>query len=106
MVRATYILAAVALATVTVLGQDDVRPAEKPEPAALPPDPAMLRLREKLNPEYEGWSPEHTVERCAEHLATINTADRYRIRYFSMADVPRSLLPAVTAGLYYAAPSS
>lgn len=70
------------------------------------PDPALLRLREQLNPELPPWTPAYVVERCAEHLATVNEYDRYRIRYFSLHDVPRQRMPAVTSTLFLACNSS
>ena len=65
------------------------------------PDPAMARLRAKLNPEFPNWSPAYVFERCAEHLATINKYDRPRIRYFDLSGVPRAVIPIATASLFF-----
>jgi hypothetical protein len=81
-------------------------PTKAPEAEKLPPDPALLRLRDKLNPEFPVWSPAHTIERCAEHLAMINEHDRPRIRYFDMSDVPRQKLPAAVSALFFGANSA
>lgn len=70
----------------------------RPDP---PPDPVLVRLRAKVNPEFPAWEPGYVLERCAEHLATVNEPDRCRIRYFDMSDVPRALLPQGTASLFF-----
>lgn len=71
--------------------------------AGQPPDDkaTFARLRSQLNPEFPSWSAAYVLERCAEHLATINEHDRLRIRYFSLADVPRNYLPAVSSTLFF-----
>lgn len=85
-------------------------PAQEPAPPAAEaeykPDPAMVRLRAQVNPELPAWSPEYVVERCAEHLATINRRDHARIRYFSLADVPLNKLPAAVGALHFVANST
>lgn len=67
----------------------------------VPPDPALVQLRLQLNPESPPWTPGYVVERCAEHLATINESDRCRIRYLDMSDLPRQLLPAGISALTF-----
>jgi hypothetical protein len=90
------------------------------------------KLRLKINPEYDPWSPEQVYERVAEHLASVEgfiigslnpqTSEQLEkarqtaiyeigfIRYFSLAEVPRSQLPAAIASLLFtvesASPSS
>lgn len=83
---------------------------------------AIEKLRLKVNPEYDPWSPEQVFERVAEHLATVEggiikslaprTPEEYEaakkqalreisyLRYFSLAEVPRSKLPEATASLF------
>lgn len=92
---AVFLLVGISLSLVPA--KDGGNPAQAEEPI----DPALLRLRDKLNPELTPWSPDHVVERCAEHLATINTGDRERIRYLSLHAVPRQLLPAATSALFF-----
>lgn len=70
------------------------------------PEPVLKLLRAKFDPELESWSRAYVVERCAEHLATINEADRSRIRYFTLHDVPKQALAAMTGSLMYMAPSA
>jgi len=91
------------LASIALLAPaQEVRPVTRPDPPVeKQPDPAIARLRESVQPEFLEWSPDYVVERCAEFLATINEKDRYRIRLFSLADVPRQYLPAAIAGLYF-----
>lgn len=82
----------------TVPGQQPVTPSQPEQPKV---DPVFLRLRAKVNPELPAFSRAQVVERCAEHLATINAVDRYRIRYFDLTAVPRQQLPAMTSALYF-----
>lgn len=79
--------------------------AQESKPAGKP-DKALLKLRAKLEPDFDNWSPEYVFERCAEHLATVNKYDRPRIRYFDMSDVPRQLLPVGTASLFFGSSST
>ena len=79
----------------------EIAPVNNSAPPVAKPDPALLRLRNQINPEFLSWSPEYVVERCAEHLATINPKDRARIRYFTLADVPRVYLPAAVSSLFF-----
>lgn len=65
------------------------------------PDPAMVRLRAALTPEYPTWSLSHTLSLCAEFLSTVNEPDRCYIRFFDFSDVPRDELPAQVAALFY-----
>lgn len=90
------------LALVPVLTVAAQNPAYqgKKEPERKP-DPVLARLRLKLNPELPAWSPGYVLERCAEHLATINEQDRCRIRYFDLSDVPRQQLSSMTAALFF-----
>lgn len=78
-------------------------PAQEPpaKPAAPRVDPALARLQARVNPEFPPWSPAQVEEQCAQHLATVDPADRYRIRYFDATDVPRSYLPAVIGALFF-----
>lgn len=92
--------------TLVLLALALLAPAASAQPAPTKPDPAMARLRAKLNPEFAPWSVAHVYERCAEHLATINQKDRCRIRYFDMSDVPRFLLPTGTSALLFGGPSA
>lgn len=96
------------LVVATVPGQQPaVLPDPKTQPKAEPkPDPAMVRLRAKVNPELPAYTRAQVIERCAEHLATINAVDRCRIRYFDMTAVPRQELPAMTSSLYFTANST
>lgn len=75
------------------------------QPASPPkddrPDPAMARLRASVNPELPPMSRAMVIERCAEHMATVNATDRPRVRYFDMTGVPRQLLPAMTSALFF-----
>lgn len=79
------------------------QPEVKEEPK---PDPVMVRLRNTINPETQAWTRGYVIERCAEHIATINQADRYRIRYFDLSAVPRQTLPAMTSALFFTANST
>src|SRR4051812_1729835 len=72
----------------------------QPAPDPLP-DPAIVRLRDSVNPEFDPWTPTYAIERCAEHLSTVNEKDRYRIRYLVMSPVPRSYLPGGVSTLYF-----
>lgn len=65
------------------------------------PNPVLETLRRRLQPEFECWSPQQVMDRCAEHLATINQVDRDRIRYFDLSDAPRAVLPVNTAALFF-----
>jgi hypothetical protein len=76
-----------------VLGQPPEAPVEV--------NPGLTQLRLQLNPEFPNWSPEYVVERCAEHLATLNESERINIRYFDMSDVPRAVLPAAVSSLLF-----
>lgn len=62
---------------------------------------ALNRLRNEVNPEYEPWSPDYVIERCAEHLAMVNVEDRFRIRYFDLSTVNRLDHPSLLSALYY-----
>jgi hypothetical protein len=95
--------AAAGLCAVLVAGRG---PAEQPpHPDAIPAE-VLEALRARINPEYANWSPDQVVERCAEHLATVNAADRCRIRYLDASDVPRGLLPTAAASLGFGCPSA
>lgn len=65
------------------------------------PDPALVRLRARVNPEFPSWSPAQVLTRCAEHLATVSEYDRPRIRYFDMTDAPGGYLPSVTGATLF-----
>ena len=65
------------------------------------PNPAVARLRDRFQPETLPWSLDYVIERCAEHLATINECDHYRIRYFSLHDIPRQLMAAAVSALSF-----
>lgn len=86
-----------------------------------PPDPALVRLRDQMNPEFPAWGPEYTFERAAEFVAVYrgqiekgfppNTDPKvieatvrkelYNIRFLSAAEVPRLYLPAAASGLFF-----
>jgi hypothetical protein len=96
-------LATVAVALLAQEGAAPPAPAQgtnAAKQAEKPPDPHLERLRNRLTPEFPAWSPEQIFERCAEFLATVNDKDRCRIRFFSLAEVPRQLLPAATSALF------
>jgi hypothetical protein len=61
----------------------------------------VTNLKKELNPEYENWSPQEVVTRCAEHIAMVNVLDRCRIRYFDISDTPRKLHPQVLSSLFF-----
>lgn len=88
------------------------------------PDPGLVQLRLKLNPEYANWSPGYVLERCAEHWATMAqdlslklfrrnyddcdekeqaTVDDYLkcVRWFDLSDQPRAILPAGSSSLLF-----
>lgn len=94
------------LATVVTTTAQEARPPavygdyNQPPPEPLP-DPAIARLRDSINPEFDPWTPAYVIERCAEHLSTINEKDRCRIRYLVMAPIPRYLLPGGIATLNF-----
>ncbi len=80
---------------------------DKPAPTVpAKPDPALVRLRAQVNPEFLPWSKAYVFERCAEHLATINRVDRPRIRYFDLSDVPRQYQTAGVSALFFGVNSS
>jgi len=108
------LLAAVALPALGA-GQD---PPQAPQLL-----PGVARLRQKVNPEYDPWSPEYLYERVAEHLATVeghylkaqnpHTPEQWAaarkqalhevsyLCYFSLAEVPRANLPEAVASLFF-----
>lgn len=65
----------------------------------------MIGLRAQLNPETPNWSPDYVMDRVAEHLATVSEYGRSRIRYFSLAEVPRQQLSESIASLLFWCPS-
>jgi hypothetical protein len=95
--------ALIALALAAADGPYTPAPAAAKEAA---PDPALLRLRAKLNPEFPRWSAAYVMERCAEHLATVNAYDRKYVRYFDLSDLTRALLVKGTAALFFGANSA
>lgn len=96
------LLGGMLLLAIVASAQPPSAPQVKEEPK---PDPALVRLRNKINPELPPWTRSQVVERCAEHLATINDHDHYRIRYFDLTDVPRQELPYMTSSLFFVANS-
>lgn len=70
-------------------------------PAVRGADVPLTGLQQRLNQEYDSWSPTRAVERAAEHLATVPEKYRSQTRYFDLSDVPRKLLPAATASLHF-----
>jgi len=66
----------------------------------------MQSLREQLNPETPNWSADYIFERAAEHLATIPDEQKLKVRYFSLAEVPRANLPMAVASLLFWCPSA
>src|SRR5688572_14197504 len=75
--------------------------AQQPGPPAAAPDPALLRLRAAVNPEFPSWSPGYVYERVAEHLASRPAEERPYLRYFDMSKAPRAVLPSTVSALLF-----
>lgn len=82
--------------------------AQQPSPAvrpARPVNPGLARLRSAVNPEFPVWGPAYTMERVAEHLASLPEELRKYVRYLDMSQVPRAKLPYVVSGALFTVPS-